>query len=1640
LSRAFFEPFKGENELNEQDERIAELAAMAGIADHYEDSFGNLSISPPSTVRALLRDFGFGVDSPSETAESHQRLRNLRRAPLAPLNCIEAGNAARVALRIQSEPTTVEWRLTVEWGSIREGIAKISYSQGEGTLELPPLPMGYHRLTMQADGASSESVIIASPKECWEPDEIRDHGQLWGASAQTYGLRSAKSLGIGDFSDIGHLAQKAAALGASFLGLSPAHAMFSSDRAKFSLYAPSSRLFLDPIYLDISAIEGFAGTSAARLLTSSEMSGQIAALQEAPLVDYAAAWAVKVRLLNGLWREIGGRENIHFDRFRRERGAALSDHATFDALFEHFQAQGRWWVGEWPQALRSSHSEEVSQFRANAGERIAFYAWLQYLCDAQLAGAARRARASGMSLGLYRDLAVSVDRGGSEVWAAPEAYALSSAIGAPPDLLAPQGQDWGLPPFNPIVLERTGLQAFRAPIVANMRHAGAIRIDHAFQLRRLYLVPLGAPPNEGAYVSYPFEAMLAVLRIESWRARCVVIAEDLGNAPSGFSEAIMRSGVSSYRVMPFEREQDGALKPPASYPRRAVAVLSTHDLPTFAGWWRGVDIDVRHNLAIYDLETARALHEARRADCALFCQALAREKLIPEGEVPLEPPIQAAIAFLGLTKSALVSLQVEDAIGELNQANLPGVSDEAHPNWRRRLSLDVETMFEPGGGFAGLSAILAGTGRDVRKSGSLATAPPRSTYRLQMHRDFGFDKASRTAPYLAKLGISHVYLSPIQTSQPGSTHGYDTVDHGAINPELGGLRGFYRFSDALQAAGLGLIVDIVPNHAGIGGSNNSSWLSVLEWGALSPLAHMFDIDWNRILAAGKLVVPFLGSRYGLALERGEIRLAFDRNIGGFNLWHHEHQFPICPLQYPEILDSVPAILGARKGARALRAISERLRAMSLVRDTQRRLAFPDEANDLKLQLKALAIDEPSVELAIERSVAVFNGVAGDADTFGMLHRLIESQPYRLSYWRVAESDLNYRRFFDIATLAGIRAEDPDIFERTHREIIRLIKEKRIDGLRIDHVDGLADPEGYLKRLQNAVGPGFYIVVEKILEPGEALRAWPISGTTGYEALNLIDGVFVDSASASHFTQYQQRYAASPSNFHVDLRTIKTEILRLSFGSEFETLTSKLKAIADGSAYTRDFTRASLSRVLAAMVSELPVYRSYLTDGEPSVQDLQLIGESAVEVKKAIATPDIPALDFFTNVLVGAIESDGVALDRTLFHDVRRLFQQLSGPVMAKSLEDTLFYRDTRLVALNEVGGDPTHFGVSLAEFHAANITRQRNWPHSMVATETHDSKRGEDFRARLIAISEIPEEWEKIVKLWYQVPVGHGGPDENDRYFMLQTIVGAWPMKIVGEPNPDEVAAFVTRLEAYLVKSLREAKRHSSWLDPNNLYEETTLAFLRSALAPDGGCLAQARSFVQKIAPIGMLNSVSRLVLKCTIPGIPDTYQGTEFWDFSLVDPDNRRPVDFELRAQLLTRDDDPGVGIENWTDGGLKQRLLARLLADRESAPEIYSSGDYRPIFASGDAGQRVIAYSRNTKNDSRVILAARLFGPSSQAKSDAVGDAWSNTFVSLRPGLWRDLLTGRECNFDSAPVALSTLFSRLQVAVLKPIEASDG
>ena len=1622
------------------DATSGEVADLVGIPPHYVDAFGHEVVVDLARRRDLAAHLGFPSGSDIEAQDSLRRLKAIRHAAVPKLVPVEAGRPADIPLQgLAAERVT--WRVSDEAGIVREGRGGATrFGGGQEALRLPALTAGYHRLTVTAAGTSADCLIIAAPPRCFQPGWMREGGRAWGLAAQIYAFRSADNLGIGSYADIRQAAEGAGPLGASFLGLSPLHALFASDRHKISPYSPSSRLFLEPIHIDPRAVPGFAGSDASRLLDEEGRSARISSLRDAALVDHLGVWAELSPVLESLFAA-GGARDPGFAAFRREMGAELHAHATFEALSERFRHEGRAWLGDWPAEYRRAGSPEVAQFARERAERVAYHAWLQYTADRQLGEAASAARRAGMSVGLYRDLAVGSDRGGSEVWANPERFGNTLSIGAPPDLLAPQGQDWGLPPLNPIVAEEDGLAAFRALVRANMRHAGAIRIDHAFQLKRLYLIPTGQGGGAGAYAEYPFDAMLAVLRLESHRARALVIAEDLGTGPEGFSDAIMRSGLLSYRVLSFERTAEGGFKRPDAYPKDAMSVITTHDLPTFVGWWRGLDSDLRQSLGIYTPEQAEHERADRVVERRRLTEALCEEKLLVSPEPPEVAPADAVFGYLARTHSALNAIQYEDVLGALNQPNMPGTT-EGHPNWRRKLDLDLDAIDAPGGPLPKVAAMVSAEGRGTRATASpLSAPPPRATYRFQFHEGFTFDDAVAAIPYVAKLGISHVYASPIATARPGSTHGYDIVDHGVINPELGGEDGFYRLSDALKRHGLGLILDIVPNHMGVGGADNAWWLSMLEWGQLSPNAAAFDVDWERLGAGGRLVIPVLGDRYGDALEKGDLKLAFEPETGSFSVWHFEHRLPVCPLAYPLVLDRALAALDKLEGQSEIIAVSDRLRTMADEASPERRAGFPEESETLKRRLAVAVAASSDLARAVERAVAVVNGVPGMAESFGTLHRILEMQAYRPAHWRVAASDINYRRFFDINSLAGIRVELPEIFQRTHELVFRLVREGRVQGLRIDHVDGLADPEGYVKALQAAVGPGFYILVEKILEPGEPLRAWPLAGTTGYDVLNVIDGVFVDTGAADAFTQIYRDFTGQEGRYGDLLRAAKVEILQSSFASELEVLVSDLKRIADGDRRTRDYTVYAMHIALSEIVARFPVYRSYVTSGgEPSPEDVELIETTVAAARRGSLLPDRSVHDFAAAALLGRIETEGPgrpAPDHVA--RFRRRFQQLTGPVMAKSLEDTLFYRYVRLISLNEVGGDPGHFGLNVEGFHAANAERARTWPHAMIATATHDTKRGEDARARIAALSEMPDGWRAALDLWRKTvadmldTVDHApAPDANDQYMILQGLLGAWPFEVLERDDATGLAAFRDRFKGFVEKALREGKRHSSWINQNGPYESACAKLVDRLLAPGSAFLTAFRPLAQRLARAGLLNGLARTVLKLTLPGVPDTYQGTAFWDLSLVDPDNRRPVDYAALAAGLDDEADAPALLARWHDGHVKQRVLHRVLADRAETPALYDDAGYEPLQAAGSLAAHVLAFARSGKAGELIAVVPRLTSGLTD-ESVPVGAVWSGTILPVPEGRWREILTGTEVQAGGNGVDLAELFSGLPVAVLR-------
>ncbi|MBV9114238.1 MAG: malto-oligosyltrehalose synthase [Hyphomicrobiales bacterium] len=976
----------------------------------------------------------------------------------------------------------------------------------------------------------------------------------------------------------------------------------------------------------------------------------------------------------------------------------------------------------------------------------------------------------------------------------------------------------------------------------------------------------------------------------------------------------------------------------------------------------------------------------------------------------------------------------------------PRGKSSAKSRWKGKVRKPVASLLGKGSAAPSSTELAESSGSTERKgvqnSGkSLAGPPPRATYRLQFHKDFTFGDAAAIVPYLAQLGVSHVYASPIHKARPGSLHGYDVVDHAVINPELGGEKGFIRFSDTLRAHGLGLILDIVPNHVGIG-AENEWWQSVLEWGELSRHANAFDIDWERLGANHKLVVPFLGNRYGVALENGELALSFDASTGSFSVTHFEQRFPLCPPSYSIILDRALAALEEAAPPAEVLAISERLRLMGEETVAERRSGFPADAELLKEELSRAVAASPPLGQAIDRAVTLINGTVGVPESFGTLHRLLESQSYRLAHWRVAASDINYRRFFDINDLAGLRIEDDEVFDRVHKTVFDLIREGRVDGLRIDHVDGLADPENYLRRLQGAAGQGFFIVVEKILEPGEDLKDWPIAGTTGYDALNLIDGVLTEKETGPAFERSYRKVTGVEGSYAFLLRQAKQQVLEGGFASELEALVSDLKRIADADRRTRDYTTIAIRDALREIIARFPVYRSYIGDDGPSPEDRRLIETTVASAQRHSSMPDRSVHEFIALTLLESIGAQPPgAPDAEFVRRFRRRFQQLTGPVMAKGLEDTLFYRYAPLLARNEVGGDPGHFGITPAEFHAENARRARDWPHTLISSATHDTKRGEDARARLSALSQLPDDWAEALRLWRKIVTPHlmilegdEAPDANDQVILLQSLLGAWPIELLGgKEDARALASFGLRMEAFWVKALREAKRKTSWVNPDEAYEGAATALLHKLLEPRGRFLREFRPFASRLASLGMLTSLSRTALKCTLPGVPDIYQGTEFWDFSLVDPDNRRPVDYAARERALSRTERINLLLARWPDGRIKQHMLACLMRDRARTPEVYANGDYHPLEVEGPKHHHILGFRRSLGKDALVVVVSRTLGDVMGADELPSPRVWADMSMRLPAGTWRDVITGKKLRAGGRNVPIGELFATLPVAVLR-------
>jgi (1->4)-alpha-D-glucan 1-alpha-D-glucosylmutase len=953
-----------------------------------------------------------------------------------------------------------------------------------------------------------------------------------------------------------------------------------------------------------------------------------------------------------------------------------------------------------------------------------------------------------------------------------------------------------------------------------------------------------------------------------------------------------------------------------------------------------------------------------------------------------------------------------------------------------------------------------------------------ATYRLQMHAGFTFQDAARVVPYLDALGVSHLYLSPILAARAGSTHGYDVIDPTSLNPEIGSEDDFRALVSACRARGMGVLLDVVPNHMLLG-SGNPWWRDVLEHGPSSPYAGYFDIAWDdppRDDLRGRVMLPILGAPYHQVLESGELSLDLDG--GALVVRLYGSALPVDPRTYDRVLGPALDALAEQPpdAAAELRSILTAVTHLPprTEPDPDRVRGGRAEAEVIKRRIASLVESHPPVAEAVRAVIAGFRGAEGST----RLDALLDAQAYRLCFWRVASDEINYRRFFDVNELSALSAEREDVFRATHALVLRLCGEGLVDGLRIDHPDGLYDPKQYLHRLQEhyllaaarhrAVAPRegeapagptpaarqeprppgedlpLYVVVEKILDRGEQLPAdWPAAGTTGYEFVNAVNGLFVDPKAEEALTRTYERFSGRDDPYPEVVLQQKMLVLWSAFTAELDMLARQLDRLARKNRKARDFTLNGLRWALRAVIASFPVYRSYI-DGHVSRTDEGLVRLAVFRARRRYPTLSQDVFDFIRDTLLLRDPPPGTPPEYP--EDQRRFagkFQQVTAPVTAKGVEDTAFYRFNRLVSLNEVGGDPGRFGWPPEDVHAFLADRQARHPLGLSAGSTHDTKRGEDVRARIDVLSELPGEWAERVGRWaelnrprrVELEDGFSAPDPNDEYLLYQTLVGAWP---ADADAPGGLDRLVARVRQYMSKATHEAKEHTSWINPNPEYDAAVQEFVGRVLDPgrSAAFLADLGDFARRVARFGAVNSLAQALVRCTAPGVPDTYQGTELTDLSLVDPDNRRPVDYGLRESLLRELDRDG---QTAGDDRAKLFVVSRALRLRRAAPELFRAGDYVPVEAAGAKAAHVFAFARRTADRAVLVVVPRLVvGLTSGADRPPLGaEVWGSTQLIL-PGstdgeVWVNRLTGEKLTVAGAGLAVGQVLSHFPVALLE-------
>lgn len=1661
------------------------------------------------STSALLSLLGIDADSNDEAellrklypnSEHPEQLLREQWDQLWPLGCVSQcqGNDMMLTCWLTQEELSGHYRLTIdnEQGYSTELAIDIDITATHHEpiraqagcqrcyrydVPLEALPAGRYRLQwQQQDQFISSGMLLILPNRGFMPPSVQNQSHFWGLRTQLSALRSARNWGVGDLTDLYTLVESTSRLGAQAVFMMPLADTASAYGLAHLPYLASHRNFLHIAYLDVERIDEFEQCDIARQqVRSSDFQQLLHRMQEQETVDWPAICGAKRNIVELLYQHFVDHEFPHhtlrarrFNEFLHHGGSELYQYCLFQALQEQLQQEGLpadW--RRWPDALQQTYSDQVAERATTLQPRIGFYQYLQWQLTEQYRRIGKLMWESSSTLGLIPTLSLSLAPNSAEVWAEGELYARAFH-------LAPECSSLRLTAaaaaMQPWVLRQRHYQPLYQLLSQSMINAGAVLLTDLSALLQPRWQYNEHPDAAPISLTTDISTLIGVIADASHQHHCLVIIDDQPQWSNELRAALLDADFLLYNSLQQQYNEQ-------TFPRyndllaQSVVTFAADYEPTLKGFWSGADLTVQGEAPLpaeqrqHYLERATARTALLLAlDEAQLLPASLQRHLLGDQDYPASLT-HAVYQFLSSSPARWVAVNLADLFGSIYQPGLPLTdgpelaASHKYPQPIERL-FDSEPVWQIAEMLSNRTPQTSGTIR-ATESPLDSTQVPRATYRMQLQPSFTLADAQQQLGYLQQLGISHLYTSPLLEARSGSQHGYDVTNHTRINPEIGGDAAFDVLHHSLCEHDMGLLLDIVPNHMVVMGSANQWWQDVLENGPASIYADYFDIEWQPLNEAlhNKVLIPVLGERYGQILVNRELALHAELASGQFYIRYYDHTFPLDPSTLPAVINyqltQLEAAIGASSPQMAeLNALLDALAMLppSTSLEDSIRLNRRNNAMVHKKRLAQLCQENNVIAQYLQSSIDAIN----DEPDLATLHLLLEQQNYRLAYWRTASDEINYRRFFDINELAGLRMENYRAFEDAHRYIFNLIEQEKVQGIRIDHSDGLNNPSQYFqwlaKRFTTPLSTRWlYIVTEKILAPHEPLPdTWPIDGTSGYDYLFLINGLMVDYRAQNILDSCYKHFIGYASDYEQLLYLNKKRVMDSALASELNMLAKRLSRLLQQSPMTRDFPQSLIREALKEVIACFPVYRTYIHTQTLSQQDSEYLDVAIALARRRAQFDDRSIFDVLHQVFALELPQHASEIPRKALLDVVMSWQQLTSPVMAKGAEDTSFYLYNRLVSLNEVGAEPTVFGIEPEEYHCRNQQRALQLPHTMLCTSTHDTKRSEDVRCRIAALSELADTWQEHIHRWHHDNVqfhltqtkDSGVPSANDCYLLYQTLLGTWPLDLSFEREDREV--YIQRIQEYMIKAAREAKQNTNWLNPDEQYETALTTFSHSCICAENQLFQQSfLPFLRRVIRLGMCNSLSTVVLKYCAPGVPDLYQGNELWDYSLVDPDNRRPVDYALRKQWLSTVTEAYAQQPRSTflaellatadDGRIKLFLTWLLLQLRLKHSALFCDGTYDTLSLSGTFTRQAVVSRRRNEAMQLVVVAPRLVAALSeheQVPEWPLGPLWQDT--ELQPEEQDDdellnILDGKSYRLTQ-PLPLSTLLQEFPWAVL--------